>query len=103
MYGRLSDEVDDNRQRPRWTPVGARGRSFPGQICSGAGSALRTGARSADEFVEGVLVGGGVPELDDLAVAHMEDVRHVDTDAPAAPAGRGDHQATPWSSSGKSA
>ena len=47
---------------------------------------------SADELVEGVLVGGGIPEFHHLAVAHVEDVRFPDLDAPAAPAGREDHQ-----------
>jgi len=39
-----------------------------------------------------VLVGGGIPEFHDLAVAQMEDVRFLDLDAPAAPAGREEHQ-----------
>ena len=49
-------------------------------------------ARSADELVEGVLIGGGVPEFHHLAVAQVEDVRLVDRNAPAAPAGRGGYQ-----------
>ena len=49
-------------------------------------------ARSADQLVEGVHVGGGIPEFHHLAVAQMEDVRFVDLDAPAAPAGRENHQ-----------
>ena len=49
-------------------------------------------ARSADELVEGVHVGGGIPEFHHLAVAQMEDVRFVDLDAPAAPAGCENHQ-----------
>jgi len=49
-------------------------------------------ARSADQLVDGVHVGGGVPEFRHLAVAQMEDVRFVDLDAPAAPAGRDGHQ-----------
>ena len=44
------------------------------------------------ELVEGVLIGGGDPEFHHLAVAHMEDLRLVELDAPAAPASREDHQ-----------
>src|SRR6202012_5524335 len=42
--------------------------------------------RSADQFVEGVLIGGGVPELGHHAVAEMEDVTVIGLDAPAVPA-----------------
>jgi hypothetical protein len=53
---------------------------------------VRASARSADELVVGVRVGGGVLEFHYLAVAETEDVRVVDLDAPAAPAGREDYQ-----------
>jgi len=39
-----------------------------------------------------VQVGGSIPELRHLAVTQIEYVRVVDLDAPAAPAGRADHQ-----------
>ena len=57
-----------------------------------ADARLRVASPSADELVEGVLIGGGIPEFHHLAVAHVEDVRFVDLDAPAASAGRDDHQ-----------
>src|SRR6516162_8763231 len=49
-------------------------------------------ARSADELIDGVLIGGGVPELHHLPVAKMENVHVVGRNAAAAPAGRGGHQ-----------
>src|ERR1700746_2115004 len=67
----------------------------PGSIAVYCRASLMLGygaSRSADELVEGVLVGGGIPEFHHLAVAHVEDVRFVDLDAPAALAGREDHQ-----------
>src|SRR5205814_5343030 len=76
-----------NHEQDRASCYGSEGWEF------GSLRAPRDGAaRSADELVEGVLVGGGVPESHPLAVAQMEDVRLVDRNTPAAPAGRGGHQ-----------
>jgi hypothetical protein len=71
----------------RDTVYGSEGREFESPRMPRDGA-----ARSADELVKGVLVGGGVPEFHHLAVAQVKDVRLVDRDAPAAPAGRGGHQ-----------
>src|SRR5579863_1961898 len=64
-------------------------------IAASAWLRLATGdgaVRSANVLIVGMHVGGGIPEFHRLALTQMEDVRFVDLDAPAAAAGRKDHQ-----------
>ena len=49
-------------------------------------------AGSADDLVEGILIGRDGPDFHHLAVAQMHHVHGIGLDAPAAPAGRDDHQ-----------
>jgi hypothetical protein len=74
------------RARPRLWPF------QPADGLSGHSKMRGIGAGSAQNLVEGILIGRDGPDFRHLAIAQMHHVHGIDRDAPAAPASRDGHQ-----------